>query len=115
MHEVALTGSLIAIVEEYARREGFARVNCLRLSFGRLSCIDPGALEFTFSVQARGSAAEGARLEFDIRPALVACEACGEESVCDGPFDALCPRCGSAEVRLTGGTEELKFLEMDVD
>jgi len=115
MHEIALTRSLIAIVEEYARRERFSRVNCLKLSFGRLSCLDPGALEFTFAVQARGTVAEGARLEFDIRPALVACGACGEESACDGPFEALCPRCGSADCRLTGGTEELAFQEMDVD
>lgn len=115
MHEIAFTRSLIAIVEGYARREGFARVNVLKLSFGRLSCLDPGALEFTFAVQARGTSAEGARLEFDIRPALVACGACGEESACDGPFDALCPRCGSADVLLTGGTEELKLLEIDVD
>ena len=115
MHEITLTQSLIAIVGEYARREGFSRVNVLKLSFGRLSCLDPGALEFTFAVQARGTLAEGARLEFDIRPALVACGACGEESACDGPFDAVCPRCGSSDVLLTGGTEELKLLEMDVD
>ena len=115
MHEIALTQSLIDIVEEYARREGFNRVNVLKLSFGRLSCLDPGALEFTFGVQAEGTKAEGARLEFDIRPALVSCAACGEESVCEGPFEAVCPRCGGAEVLLTGGTEELKLLEMDVD
>jgi hydrogenase nickel incorporation protein HypA/HybF len=115
MHELALTQSLIAIVGEYALREGFSRVNVLKLSFGRLSCLDPGALEFAFAVQARGTPAEGARLEFAVRPALVACRTCGEESACDGPFDALCPRCGSSDVLLTGGTEELKLLEMDVD
>ena len=70
MHEISLTRSLIDIVGEYARREGFSRVNVLKLSFGRLSCLDPGALEFTFAIQARGTEAEGARLEFDIRPAL---------------------------------------------
>jgi hydrogenase nickel incorporation protein HypA/HybF len=115
MHEISLTRSLIDIVEDYARREGFSRVNVLKLSFGRFSCLDPGALDFTFAVQARGTPAEGARLEFDIRPALVACGACREESICDGPFDVVCPRCGSTEVHLTGGTEELKLLEMDVD
>jgi hydrogenase nickel incorporation protein HypA/HybF len=115
MHEISLTRSLIGIVEEYACREGFRKVNTLKLSFGRLSCLDPGALEFTFAIQAEGTIAGGARLEFDIRPALVACGSCGEESVCTGPFEALCPRCGSEDVLLTGGTEELKLLEMDVD
>ena len=115
MHEISLTRSLIDIVEEYARREGFARVNVLKLSCGRLSCLDPGALEFTFSVQAKGTPAEGARLEFEIRPALLACGACKEESACEGPLDIVCPLCGSTDVLLTGGTEELKLLEMDVD
>jgi hydrogenase nickel incorporation protein HypA/HybF len=115
MHEIAFTRTLIDIVEEHARREGFKKVNFLKLSFGRLSCIDPGALEFTFTIQAEGTIAEGARLLFDIRPALITCGSCGEESVCTGHFEVLCPRCGSVDVLLTGGTEALQLLEMDVD
>lgn len=42
MHEISLTRSLIGIVGEHARREGFSRVNVLKLSFGRFSCLDPG-------------------------------------------------------------------------
>ncbi len=115
MHEVALTGALLAIVEEYAQREKFGRVNSLRLSLGRLSCLDPEALEFTFAVQARGTVAEGARLEFAIQPAVLACVACGKDSVCEGPFETCCPHCGSCDVLLTGGTQDLKLLELDVD
>jgi hydrogenase nickel incorporation protein HypA/HybF len=115
MHELSLTQSLIDIVEDYAGREGFSRVNVLRLSFGRFCCVDPGSLEFTFAVLSQGTKAEGARLEFDVRPAVLSCAACGGESACDGPFEIRCPRCGSAEVCLTGGTEELKLQEMDVD
>lgn len=115
MHEIALTQSLIAIVEEYALREGFTRVNTLRLSFGRFACLDPGALEFTFGVQARGTVAEGACLEFEILPALISCNVCGTESAPEGPFDTSCPHCGSSETILTGGMDELKLLEMDVD
>jgi hydrogenase nickel incorporation protein HypA/HybF len=115
MHEISLTRSLIDIVENYAHREGFQKVNVLKLSLGRLCGLDPGAIEFTFSIQAVGTIAEGARLKFDIRPALITCGSCGDESICNGPLETLCPRCGSEEVLLTGGTEELKLLEMDVD
>jgi hydrogenase nickel incorporation protein HypA/HybF len=114
MHELSLTQSLIDIVEDYASREGFTRVNVLKLSFGRLSGIDPDALEFTFEIQSRGTRAEGARLEFDIRPAVLYCTVCEQESLSEG-FQPLCPRCGSGEVILSSGTEELKLLEMDVD
>lgn len=115
MHEISLTQSLLEVVEEYARREGFTRVNLLKLSFGTLSCLDAGSLEFAFAVQARGTKAEGARLEFDIRPAVVYCGNCGRESTLAGAFELLCPCCGGDEVHLTGGTEELKLLELDVD
>jgi len=115
MHELSLIQSLMDIIEDYARREGFSRVKTMKLSYGRHSCLDVGALTFAFDIQARGTSAEGARLEFDIRPSLLACATCGKESVCDGPFAAACPCCGSPEVTLTGGMEELKLLELEVD
>jgi hydrogenase nickel incorporation protein HypA/HybF len=116
MHELSLTQSLIEIVEDYARKEGFSRVNVLKLSFGRLAGIDSGALAFAFETQSQGTKAEGARLEFDIRPAVLYCMACERESPSAGDgFRPLCPLCGGSEVILAGGTEELKLLEMDVD
>jgi hydrogenase nickel incorporation protein HypA/HybF len=114
MHELSLIQSLLDIVEDYARREKFSRVNVLRLSFGRLSCIDPGALEFTFGILARGTKAEEARLEFDIRPAVFYCMACEREFSSEG-LQPLCPLCGGGNVLLSGGAEELKLLDMDVD
>jgi hydrogenase nickel incorporation protein HypA/HybF len=53
MHELALATSLLDMVEDYARREGFAKVAKLTLSWGRLSCIDPEAFKFLFEIQAR--------------------------------------------------------------
>jgi len=114
MHELSLTCSLLDIVEDYAGREGFTRVRSLKISFGRLSCIDPGAIEFAFSVQARGTKAEGAKLEFDIRPAVLYCFRC-EREFSGEAFQPACTVCGSGDVLLTGGTEEMKLLEMDVD
>jgi hydrogenase nickel incorporation protein HypA/HybF len=114
MHELSLTQSLLDIVEDYARREGFTRVRSLKLSFGCLSCIDPEALKFSFSVQARGTKAEGAELEFDIRPAVLYCLKC-EREFSSGSFHPACIGCGGEDVLLTGGTEEMKLLEMDVD
>ena len=114
MHELSLTRSLIDIVEDYARREGFTRVRSLKLSCGRLSGIDPDAFRFAFSVQARETKAEGAHLEFDILPAVLYCLGCEKEFSSEA-FHPACPGCGGQDVLLTGGTEEMKLLEMDVD
>lgn len=114
MHELSLAQSLLDIVEEYALREGFARVRSLKLSCGSLSCIDPEAFRFIFSVQAEGTKAEGADLLFDIRPAVLHCPSC-ERDFPSAAFHPSCPFCGCQGVLLTGGTEELKLLELDVD
>lgn len=114
MHELSLIESLLNIVADYAQTDGFQRVNLLKLSFGRLSCLDRQCLEFAFSVQSVGTKAEGAVLDFEIIPVRILCLNCDRESTMDGTWD-LCPSCRSQDVILTGGTEELKLLEMDVD
>jgi len=114
MHELSLINSLLKIVDDYATAEGFNKVNALKLSFGRLSCLDRQSLEFAFSVQSAGTKAEGATLVFEILPARILCLNCDRESAMDETWDH-CPACQSPDVMLTGGTEELKLLEMDVD
>ena len=114
MHELSLTLSLLDIVEDYAVKHRFGRVKTLKLSFGRLSCLDPQALKFAFEVQSAGTRAEGAGFNFEIIPARITCLTCNRE-VEVASWTTTCPLCGGEEVLLTGGTEELKFLEMDVD
>ena len=113
MHELSLVQSLLDIIEEYRDGGKFRKVNAVRLSFGRLGGIEPAALRFAFDVASRGTPAEGASLEFDILPVVVSCLDCGRDSTVDG-FTSQCPLCGG-DVLVTGGNEELRFLEMDVD
>jgi len=113
MHELSLIRSMLDIVEDYAAKHGFERVNAIRLSFGRLSCIEPKALEFGFRIQSEGTKAEGAALEFDIHPVVVYCLDCEKEFHADHWFDA-CPACKGENVFLNGGTEELKIVSLDV-
>jgi hydrogenase nickel incorporation protein HypA/HybF len=114
MHELSLIRSLLDIVEDYAAKHQFHRVHSLKLSFGRLSCLDAQALKFAFGIQSAGTKAEGAKLIFDIRPARMTCLACNREIEVE-TWVTICPLCQGEEVLLTGGTEELKVLEMDID
>lgn len=114
MHEMSLTASLINIIKDYAARNSFSRVNTVSLSFGKLSGIDTKALEFAFEVLSKDTPAEGARLIYEIKPIGVCCLECDAESEVED-FPSPCRKCGSNEVVLTAGTEELQLLEMDVD
>ena len=114
MHELSLTLSILDIVKAQAAEHGFGRVNSLKLSMGCLSCVAPKALEFAFTIQAKGTIAEGAVLEFESRPVVLYCFSCKRE-IESSNFDSYCPDCKGEEVVLVGGTEELKLLELDVD
>ena len=116
MHELSLINALLDIVDLYDRKEGFARVNSLKLSFGRLSGIDPGALKFAFEIQSQGTKAAGADLEFDIRPVVVYCLRCERQHTLElYQYPESCPDCLGGSIVMTNGTESLQLLEMDVD
>ncbi|MGP8152959.1 MAG: hydrogenase maturation nickel metallochaperone HypA [Smithella sp.] len=114
MHELYLAESILNIVHDYAKRDGFKKVNSVVLSYGRFSCIEPKALQFAFEVQAKDTKAQGAVLEFKIMPAVIHCFSCQKDLEVK-THTGICPGCGGQEVILTAGTEELQILEMDVD
>lgn len=114
MHELSLTQSILNIIEDYAQKHRFKKVNAVKLSFGQLSCIEPKSLEFAFEVQSVGTKAQGASLEFDILPVVIYCISCGKEIEVN-TYTAVCPQCNGAEVVLAGGTQKLKIVEIDVD
>ena len=114
MHELYLAESILNIVQEYATLQHFSKVNSISLSFGRLSCIESKSLQFAFEVQAKNTSAENASLDFQILPAIIHCFSCEKDLEVE-TYSAICPKCGGEEVILTGGTEELRILEMDVD
>ena len=114
MHELYLAQSILDIVQDYAAKQHFKKVNSIALSFGRLSCIEPKSLQFAFEVQAKDTMAEKASLGFKILPAVIHCFSCEKDLEME-TYSAVCPNCGGEEVLLTGGTEELQILEMDVD
>ena len=114
MHELYLAESILNIVQEYATQQHFSKVNSISLSFGRLSCIESKSLQFAFEVQAKNTSAENASLNFQILSAVIHCFSCEKDLEVE-TYSGICPKCGGEEIILTGGTEELRILEMDVD
>ena len=114
MHELSLAHSILEIVDEYADKHSFKRVNSLSLSLGRLSSIETSTLKFAFDQQAIDTCAQGAELNFEILPPRIYCFSCDKELEVK-EFNAVCTECKSSEVTLIGGTEELKLIDLDVD
>ena len=114
MHEMSLVQAILNIVEEYAAKENFKKVASITLSFGKASTVVPAALTFAFEVLSEDTLAYGADLIFDIRPVVIYCMSCNRDITVNS-YEAVCPLCHGHEVLLSGGTEELKLVEMDVE
>lgn len=110
---MSLTQGVLGLIEDAARREGFARVRTVWLEIGRLATVEPQALRFAFDVVMRGSCAEGARLEIEQVPGQAWCLGCDSSVSIEVPV-ADCPRCGSARLQVTGG-DQMRLRELEVE
>jgi hydrogenase nickel incorporation protein HypA/HybF len=104
MHEMSLAESILAIVEDAARRQGFSRVKELRLEIGALAGVEVGALTFCLDAVLKNSLAEGAKVELETLPGRGWCMVCADTVPIAALLDA-CPRCGGYQVQATAGTE----------
>ena len=104
MHELALTQSIIDIVDSEAEKQGFERVIEIKLIVGEYSGIVPECLLEFFPIAAKGSPAENAELSVEMLPASFRCTDCGYEGAVERR-EACCPICGSTAIKMTAGRE----------
>lgn len=104
MHELSLAGGVLRLVEDAAAREGFARVRRLTLEAGALAGVEVRALRFALESMMGGTCLEGAEITIDEPPAPAWCHSCCTSVEVRSRLDD-CPRCGSARLLPTGGTE----------
>jgi hydrogenase nickel incorporation protein HypA/HybF len=101
MHEFGLCeGVLDAVRTRAAGRE----VAAIRLRCGVRHAVDSAAMTMAFGVVAEGTEAAGATVDVVTVPAVVTCRECGYSGETTDLL-AVCPRCASADVALTGGEE----------
>lgn len=115
MHELSLVQSLLTIIADNAKEHGFTKVNQVNLSCGRLSAVEPAALEFAFKTLTRSGICAAAKMELEILPLKVHCFDCNREFVSPGSDPTICPQCRGGKVSVADGWQELQLLELDVD
>ena len=108
MHEMAITGSVVAAVSE---RIGPDRVVRVVLEIGRLTGVVPDALRFCFEICAKDTILDGAVLEIHEIAGRAHCDACGADTQLDFPV-GVCA-CGSPELAIVAG-RELRIREVEV-
>jgi len=115
MHELAVTQNVLEIALRHARQAGAGRITTIHLVVGQLSSIVDDSVSFYWDFVARGTPAEGARLEFRRLEARFTCQACGHAFPPQGDRWS-CPACESEQVRVTAGEEfYVEAIEIDSD
>ncbi len=113
MHEMALTEGVVRVLEEQAAVNGYDRVKTVWLEIGELSHVDPHALAFCYEAVARGTIAEGSRLEIVAVPGAAWCMECSASVAVAHRYDA-CPLCGGHQLTVTAG-DEMRIKELEVE
>ncbi|MHB1428512.1 MAG: hydrogenase maturation nickel metallochaperone HypA [Rhodocyclaceae bacterium] len=113
MHEMSLVEGVRELIEDAAAREGFSRVNSVRVEIGQLSGVEREAFEFCFDLAMRDGIAAGAQLEVLATPGRGRCPACGRETALAVVYDP-CEHCGTVPVAVIGGTE-MRVIDLEVE
>lgn len=101
MHEFGLCEGVLEAVQ---KRAAGRPVSGIRVRCGVRHAADPASMAQAFEMVAAGTEADGAAVEIVTVPATVTCHGCGTASEVADPVP-VCPRCGSADVDVSGGDE----------
>lgn len=104
MHELAITKSIVDLVERESKKQGFKKALEIRLRLGEFSGIVPEYIKDFFPLVSEGTVSFGAELLFETNPAKFLCLDCGYEGGADRQ-NACCAKCGSSSLKMTAGRE----------
>ena len=104
MHELSIAEEIVNIVYQYVPNPEKSQVDSVKVCIGKLSNILPDSLMFCFEAITSESPLKGAKLEIIHVPVTITCNICDAESEIEPPVFA-CPKCGSNQIKITGGTD----------
>jgi len=105
MHEMVVAENIIKIVrQKLAELDQKGKVKKIHLKIGKLTCVEPEALRFSFDVISRETPLEKASLFIQSVPITGGCKDCGEDFSLE-KTDFACPLCGSFRVEIKTGRE----------
>jgi hydrogenase nickel incorporation protein HypA/HybF len=104
MHETAIVGGLMRILEQKAARNDVAHISSVLIKVGRLRAVEPQQLIACFEMFAEGTVADGAELVIDVIGVSGRCRACKTEF--DVPhYRFECPTCTGSDIEVIRGQE----------
>ena len=107
MHELAITEAILNTALTHAKRQKAQRIHRVLLVVTELSDLQPLWIQRYFDQSAKGSIAEGAKLEVESQAPEFVCNACGAqfELSLRGIERVACTSCQSPDCTLQRGAD----------
>ena len=104
MHELSLVASLIKMIEDKAKVEGFNCVKAVYLKVGVLSCVSGDALDFAFNSLKEGNfLLSSTKLFVEEEKGIAVCPACGFRQEVSA-LGQKCVKCGIYGLHIESGS-----------
>lgn len=114
MHEASIASELLKIAVDECNKNGYTRINSIKVLIGKASGVMPDALLFAFNILKEGTPAKNAELIIEEIPVKAICNDCGRSFETEVSYLVVeCPFCGSFSLKIESG-KELNITEMEV-
>ncbi len=113
MHEMSIALGIVRIAEEEVRKRDAARVSKIEMQIGKLSGIEPDALDFAWPVAVKNTVLEKAERQTEYLPGQALCMDCEQTFEINGLSD-VCPHCGSFMKNILQG-REMKVVALTIE
>ncbi|MDI1472528.1 MAG: hydrogenase maturation nickel metallochaperone HypA [Thermodesulfovibrio sp.] len=114
MHEASIAYELLNIAVNECSKNGYSKIETIKVVIGRATGVVPQALLFAFNVLKEDTIAKNANLIIEEAPVKGFCKDCKNEFENDENYILFeCPNCGSFSINLISG-KELNIKEMEV-
>lgn len=113
MHEASIILNVLDIAEQHCSKNGFEKIDSIKLKIGKASGVMLDALYFAFKAARIDTPASGAVLDIMEIPVGGHCNACKKGFSVEERYVFACPLCGSGDFVVTNG-RELDIVELEV-
>jgi hydrogenase nickel incorporation protein HypA/HybF len=117
MHEQVIAKDVLRAGLAYLAEKKASKIKSIKVSLGEMQIVGHhlSSFENAFAMQAKGTPAEGAKLEVELEPLKAFCNSCKKEiKVSDMHHHQIgCPYCGKEDLNITSG-EGVKVLKVEV-
>jgi hydrogenase nickel incorporation protein HypA/HybF len=104
VHEFSIALSIVDIAEKEVKKHSASKVETIELEIGKLSGIEPMALEFAWEHAVINTVLEKAKRKINYTEGRAVCEQCGNEFDISYIYEE-CPHCHSYHKKFLSGKE----------